>query len=188
MKPALIVVDLLNDTFDHHPDSYIVKASRAFFHRLNLLIDAFHRDCLPVIFACDSFFPEDFIFSAEMKPHSLRGTHGADVVPELNKGPQDHLLPKRRFSGFYKTDLDQTLRSLGVDTVLVTGIATTVCVLTTAMDALSHDFSAVIVEDCCAAHRPQDHEAILAVYRKTPLHPLLQVLSSDECLKMLAKE
>ena len=60
-----------------------------------------------------------------------------------------------------RLDLDLTLRTLGVDTVLVTGIATPICVLTTALDAVSHDFSAIIVEDCCAAHRPQDHEAVL---------------------------
>jgi nicotinamidase-related amidase len=184
MKPALVVVDLLNDTFDNHPESYIVQASRAFIPRLDELIDAFHGLNLPVIFACDSFMAEDFIFKGQMKPHSLRGTHGAEVIAELNRRPEDHVVPKRRFSAFFKTDLDQTLRTRAVDTVMVTGIATPICVLTTALDALSHDFSAVIVEDCCAAHRPRDHEAVLAAYRKTPLHPLLRVLTSDECMEM----
>jgi nicotinamidase/pyrazinamidase len=186
MKAALIVVDLLNDTFENHPESYIVQASKAFIPRLNEMIDAFHRLKLPVIFACDSFLPDDFIFKGKMKPHSLRGTPGAEVIAKLNRMPEDHVIPKRRFSAFFKTDLDLTLRSLGVDTILVTGIATPICVLTSALDALSHDFSAIIVEDCCAAHRPQDHEAVLAAYGKTPLHPLLQVLRSDECLEMLS--
>jgi nicotinamidase-related amidase len=184
MKPALVVVDLLNDTFDNHPESYIVQASRTFIPRLGELIDAFHGANLPVIFACDSFMPEDFIFKGKMKPHSLRGTHGAEVIAELNRRPEDHVVPKRRFSAFFKTDLDQTLRTRSVDTVMVTGIATPICVLTTALDALSHDFSAVIVEDCCAAHRPRDHEAVLDAYRKTPLHPLLRVLTSEECMEM----
>jgi nicotinamidase/pyrazinamidase len=182
MKPALIVVDLLRDTFENHPESSIVAGARAFMPRLNALIDAFHQGNLPVIFACDSFMPEDFIFQGKMKPHSLRGTPGAEVVDGLNKMAEDYLVPKRRFSAFFKTDLDLTLRTLGVDTVLVTGIATPICVLTTALDAVSHDFSAIIVEDCCAAHRPQDHEAVLNAYRKTPLHPLLQVLTSEGCL------
>jgi len=55
MKPALIVVDLLRDTFENHPESPIVQSARAFIPRLNGLIDAFHRMSLPVIFACDSF-------------------------------------------------------------------------------------------------------------------------------------
>lgn len=187
MNPALIVVDLLNDTFNNYPESYVVQASTAFFPSLNKLIDVFHRAELPVLFACDSFLSGDFIFKGKMKPHSLRGTHGADVIAELHKSPEDHVVPKRRFSAFFKTDLDQTLRTYRVDTVLLTGIATTICVLTTALDAVSHDFSAIIVEDCCAAHRPQDHEAVLAAYRKTPLYPLLRILTCDECLEMLAE-
>jgi nicotinamidase/pyrazinamidase len=185
MNPALIVVDLLRDTFEMHPESSIVQAAKAFMPRLNDLIAAFHQKALPVVFACDSFLPGDFIFKGKMAPHSLRGTPGADVISELNVLPQDHVLSKRRFSAFFKTDLDQTLRNLGSDTVLVTGIATPICVLTTALDAVSHDFSAILVEDCCAAHRPEYHEAVLAAYRKTPLHPLLQVLTGRQCLDML---
>lgn len=56
------------------------------------------------------------------------------------------MVPERRFSSFFKTDLDQTLRTYAVDTVMVTDIATPICVLTTALDALSHVFSAIIVE------------------------------------------
>jgi len=185
MKPALIVVDLLRDTFENHPESPIVQSAKAFIPRLNGLIDGFHKKSLPVVFACDSFLPDDFIFKGKMKPHSLRGTPGAEVVEGLNRMPEDHMVPKRRFSAFFKTDLDLTLRSLGVDTVLVTGIATPICVLTTALDAVSHDFSAIIVEDCCAAHRPQDHESVLNAYRKTPLLTLLQVLRSEECMGMV---
>ena len=55
---------------------------------------------------------------------------------ELDRLPRDMVLPKRRFSAFFKTDLDQTLRTLDVDTVLVGGISTNFCVLTTALDAV----------------------------------------------------
>jgi nicotinamidase-related amidase len=73
-------------------------------------------------------------------------------MADLNKTPNDHVISKRQFSGFIKTDLDQSLRTHAVDSVMVTGIATPICVLTTALDMLSHDFSAMIVEDSCAAH------------------------------------
>ena len=183
MKPALIIVDLLRDTFEQHPASRIVQSARAFIPRLNMLIDCFHREKLPVVFACDSFLPEDPIFTAGVRPHSLRGTSGADVIPELQRLSEDHIVPKRRFSSFFKTDLDQTLRILGVDTVLVTGIATHVCVLATALDAVSHDFQAVIVEDCCAAHNPQIHASVLAGYREPPIAPLVLVHDSQQCIK-----
>jgi nicotinamidase/pyrazinamidase len=185
MKPGLIIVDLLRDTFEKHHRSNLVQSARIFIPRLNELIDRFHENSLPVIFACDSFLPDDLLFTGKMERHSLRGTPGASVISELNQRPDDYILPKRRFSAFFKTDLDQTLRTLGINTVLVTGIATHICVLTTALDAVSHDFRAVIVEDCCAAHRIEQHQAILNAYGNTPLSPLLQVMNSERCFKKL---
>ncbi len=182
MRPALIVVDLLRDTFERHPDTPVVLAARSFLPKLNRMIDQFHGRRLPVVYACDSFLPDDFIFKGKMSPHSLRGTAGEEVITDLHREPQDHVVPKRRFSAFFKTDLDQTLRTLNVDTVAVAGIATPICVMATVLDALSHDFRAVIIEDCCAAHRPEHHGTVLDAYRRTPLHPLLQVLSAEELL------
>ncbi len=186
MKPALIVIDLLRDTFENHPQAWVTKAAGAFLPTLNAVIDVFHDRGFPVVFACDSFLREDFIFMGRMAPHSLRGTPGAELIPELHRRPDDHLVPKRRFSGFFKTDLDQTLRTFGVDTVALAGVATPICVTATALDALSHDFRVWIIEDCCAAHRPEDHRAVLDAYRKTPLHPLLQVLTSRDLLELMS--
>ena len=185
MKPALLVVDMLRDTFERHPESAIVQHAKVFLPRLNELIDAFHGRRFPVVFACDSFLPQDFIFQGKMKPHSLRGTPGESIIPELHRGADDHVLAKRRFSAFFKTDLDQTLRTLQIDTVLVTGIATPICVLTTALDAVSNDFNAIVVEDCCAAHRPEQHEAVIEVYGKTPLFPLLKIMTCRELLELI---
>ena len=72
--------------------------------------------------------------------------------------------------------------------MLIAGIATHVCVLATALDAVSNDFSAVILEDCCAAHRAQYHGPVLNAFRKTPLFPLLQVCDSDSCRQLLATQ
>ncbi len=185
MKPSLIIVDMLKDTFENHPDSYIVKKCQQFIPKLNKFIDFFHDRKLPVIFACDSFLQKDFIFSGRMKPHSIRNTRGAEPIDELKRADEDILLPKRRFSAFYKTDLDQTLRTLDVDTVFISGIATHVCVLTTALDAISYDFRAIIMQQCCAAHSENIHEAIISVYEKTPLYPLLQVLDNNACWDLL---
>ncbi|SFM79864.1 cysteine hydrolase family protein [Thermodesulforhabdus norvegica] len=185
MKPALIIVDMLKDTFRRHPESPIVLECKKFIPFLNDFIDLFHAKNYPVVFACDSFLPEDFIFRAGLKPHSLRGTEGSEPIDELHRSPSDHIVQKRRFSAFFKTDLDQTLRTLGVDRIFVSGIATNICVLTTALDAVSNDFSAVIMEQCCAAHNPEAHLAVIKAYKKTPLHPLLQVLNNKECLELL---
>jgi len=188
MKPALVIVDMLNATFEGHPDMPIVSYARAFIPRLNEWIDTFHDRGYPVVFACDSFIKEDFIFKGKMPPHSLRGSRGEQVIDGLHRKPEDYIVPKRRFSGFFKTDLDVSLRTLTVDTVIVAGIATHICVLTTALDAVSNDFRAVILEDCCAAHREEYHDPVLNVYRKTPLFPLLQVLDTPHCRQMLDEQ
>ena len=180
MKPAVIVVDMVNDNVHGKEHWPITSAARAIVPAINDLLDRAHDRGWPVVFACDSFLPEDFIFGGKMKPHSLRGTTGADPIPELHRLAGDHLLAKRRFSAFFKTDLDQTLRTDGADTVLVCGISTNFCVLTTALDALQHDLCAVIVQDCCAAASPKLHQAALSCYCNNPLAPLFQVLTSQQ--------
>ena len=186
MRPALIIVDMLNATFEGHRESSIGQAALRIIEPLNRLIDRCHSAGAPVIFACDSFLPQDFIFTGRMPPHSLRGTRGAEVTDLLRRAPDDLVVEKRRFSAFYKTDLDQTLRTLGCDTVMITGLATHICVLSTVLDAVSHDFCAILVEDCCAAHKPALHDPIVQAYRKTPLQPLLQVQDSGACVQLLS--
>jgi nicotinamidase-related amidase len=118
-----------------------------------------------------------------MKVHSLRGTKGAEVVDDLGPERADIVLPKRRFSAFFKTDLDQTLRTFGVDTIVVTGVTIEVCVLMTAMDGLSHDFSVILLEDCSASRSKDFHQRCLSLYRDFSLYPLLRIMTLDEFLK-----
>jgi len=101
-----------------------------------------------------------------MKVHSLRGTQGAEVIDDLEPKSTDMILPKRRFSAFFKTDLDQTLRTLGVDTIVVTGMTTEFCVLMTALDGLCHDFSVIILEDCTASRTKELRKGCLNLYRE----------------------
>lgn len=186
MRPAVIIVDMVKDNLD--PKYPIAKEAELIIPNINKLLDAVRGYGVPIIFACDSFLPEDFIFKGRLKPHSLRGTEGAMVTEKLHMRPGDHFLPKRRFSAFFKTDLDQTLRTWGVDTVAVGGITTNVCVLMTVMDAICHDFKVVWLEDCCAAHKKEVHEATLELYRNSALWPLLRVMTSQEFLAELKKE
>ena len=185
MKPALIIVDMLKDTFDKHPDAYISKTALSFVPTINRLSSMFRQRKLPVIFSCDSFLPEDFIFKGKMKPHSIRGTEGARVIDQLERGPEDLISEKRRFSAFFKTDMDQILRTYRVDTVAVTGLSTHICVLSTLLDAVASDFHAILIKDCCAAHSPEIHEEIVRVYERTPFDPLFRIMSASDFIKEL---
>jgi nicotinamidase/pyrazinamidase len=185
MKPAVIVVDMLRDTLESDHRSSIKPFALKIVPAINRLTEAMRSRSMPVIFAMDSFLSGDFIFQGKMKEHSIRGTRGAEVTDLLQQRPTDLYLPKRRFSAFFKTDLDQILRLQGVDTVAIAGIATQVCVLTTALDALSNDFRACIIEDCCASFSREIHEKTLDIYRENALYPLLKVLTLEEFFKEL---
>jgi nicotinamidase-related amidase len=118
-----------------------------------------------------------------MKVHSLRGTRGAEVIDDLRPKPTDMILSKRRFSAFFKTDLDQTLRTQSVDTIVVTGMTTEVCVLMTALEGLCHDFSVIILEDCTVSRSKELRRGCLDLYRENVLYPLLRIMTLDEFLK-----
>jgi nicotinamidase-related amidase len=128
----------------------------------------------------DSFLPGDSSSRKDEEPFHPRhaGGRGHDLLTR----PGRTLFAKRRFSAFYKTDLDQTLRLCGADTVALCGIATHWCVLSSAFDALSNDFRAVILEDCCASFSREMHASCLEIYRKNPLYPLLRVMTLDAFL------
>jgi nicotinamidase/pyrazinamidase len=183
MKPAIIVVDMLKDNLKESPRNPYFQEARALIPNLQRLLEEGRKRGFPIIFACDSFLEGDFIFRGRMKVHSLRGTKGAEVVDDLKPEATDIILPKRRFSAFFKTDLDQTLRLLGVDTIIVTGITTEVCVLMTVMDGLSHDFSVILLEDCSASRSKEFHRGCLNLYRDFALYPLLRIMTLNEFLK-----
>ncbi len=180
MNPAIIVVDMLEGNYEH------IQADERDEMKIIPLVRDFLKQCrgksIPVIFACDSFLENDFIFKSRMKPHAIRGTSGVKPLRALDIEKTDIILEKRRFSAFFKTDMDQTLRTMGVDTVAVCGIHTHFCVLATALDAVCLDFNSIILEDLCAAYKTEIHENCIESYRKSAVYPVLRVMPSSNFL------
>ena len=185
---AIIVVDMLKDNVDTDSHFSMGEEARKIIPPIQRLLATARENGFPVIFANDSFLPDDFIFrEGRHKPHSIMGTKGAKVIAEFGPEDSDIILEKRRFSAFFGTNLEVTLREMGVDTIAVAGIGTPVCVLTTVLDGIAHDFKVIMLEDCCASFRRADHDAIANLYRKGPMYPLLQVMPLDEFLPILAQ-
>ena len=187
-KPALLIIDMVKDYFDDSKKLPISPLAREIIKPLNHLIGVFRDHHWPVVFSTDAFNREDFIFTGRMHPHSLAGTEGAEVIDELDRLEDDLWLPKPRFSAFFQTDLALWLHERKVTLCAVGGIAAHFCVLTSVMDALCHDFKAVMLEDCSAAYPAEVHEQTMNSYRRNPLFPLLRVARSDELLAMLGGE
>jgi nicotinamidase-related amidase len=73
-----------------------------------------------------------------------------------------------------------------VDTIIVTGMTTEVCVLMTAMDGLCHDFLVILLEDCSASRSKEFHEGCLNLYRDFALYPLLRIMTLKEFMEEIS--
>lgn len=98
----------------------------------------------------------------------IRDTWNTEVVDGLRPQGDDLVLYKNRYSGFYRTDLDEQLQARGIDTLIVVGATTSVCVESTVRDATFRDYRCLVVEDCTAEPIGSDaartnHEASLNV-------------------------
>lgn len=82
-----------------------------------------------------------------------------EVAPE----PCDHVITKTRYSAFHGTELDAALRALRIETVVVCGFTTEVCVDSTVRDAFLRDYHVICVSDCTAASTPERHRVALEV-------------------------
>jgi len=184
-KPALLIIDMVKDNFVPEHRLPITSLAEKIIDPINRLSAVFRTNNWPVVFSTDAFHPDDFIFSGRMQAHSLAGTSGAEVVATLDRTNDDYWLPKPRFSAFFQTGLETWLQERDVTLCAVTGIATNFCVLTTVMDALCHDFKAVLIEDCTTAFSDALHHQTLDIYRRNPLYPLFRIMKSDEFIAEL---
>lgn len=91
-----------------------------------------------------------------IRKHNLEGSPQAEVVPELAPLDGEHIVIKKRLTSFYATDLELLLRSLGIDTVVITGVNTNTCVSGTACEAMYRDLKVIVVGDCVASAHGED--------------------------------
>lgn len=101
----------------------------------------------------------------------IKGTWNTAIVEQLKPEPEDIVVSKQRFSGFYGTDLDTVLKTIDAKTLVFTGCTTSVCVESTLRDAAFRDYACVLLEDCTAEPMGADfprtnHDASLLVIER----------------------
>jgi biuret amidohydrolase len=116
--------------------------------------------------------------------HNLAGSPGTEIMPGLCD-PRDFIVDtKKRYDCFVATDLDFMLRRHGINTLLITGINTSSCVLATAIRANVLDYAPIIIEDCVDTMDGSDlHDASLACFRTA----FGWVMRSDTVLNAIGK-
>lgn len=159
-KKALLVIDMLNDFIKPDGALYIGEAAQRVTKEVEAIIDKARQEGMPVIYICDNHRADDAEFNM-FKSHCVKGTKGAEIVEELSPRPADYIILKRRYSAFFGTDLDATLREMGVSEVVLVGVCTNICVLYTAADARMLNYDVTVVRNAVASFNREAHEFAL---------------------------
>jgi nicotinamidase/pyrazinamidase len=163
---ALVVIDMIED-FAHEGGSLYCGPS------IDQIIPVIQKELARahgagelVVYLKDDHLPDDAEFQV-FPAHALVGTKGAQIISELAPSRGDVVIPKRRYSGFFGTHLDSTLRERGVDTLRLVGDCTNICVLYTAADARNLGYAVEVVRDGVTSFDEEAHHDALRELEKT---------------------
>lgn len=169
-NPALIVIDIQAGTFvGSDNDERAIDHMPGYADRMALARTAIDRarECeIPIIFIQEVHRPDLVDFGRELDGdedvHCLEDNpNTAIAVEQTGFRPDDYLIPKRRYSAFFGTDFEILLRGLKVDTLLLCGGLTDVCVHYTFVDGHQSDYFCRVIEDCVAGSSTEAHEYAL---------------------------
>jgi ureidoacrylate peracid hydrolase len=174
---ALLVVDVQNDFVS--PEGSAAKrgedvaAAMAIMPNLTRLIQEGRRIGLTIVYVRTTHSEwtdtPSWVYRTSQKSglNTCReGTWGAEFYEGIAPLPSERVVVKHRYSAFINTDLNTVLKARGIESVLVCGVATNVCVETTARDAYMYDYYVTMIDDCSAAYDAKLHMATLENMRR----------------------
>ena len=168
-QAALIVIDIQASTFIDNSEVRSIDNMPGYKERMlqaRTAIDKARVCDIPVIYIQEVHRPDLVDFGRELDGdedvHCLEDDPRTDIaVKEMDFRPNDYLIRKRRYSAFFGTDFEILLRGLKVDTLLLVGGLTDVCVHYTFVDGHQSDYFCRVIEDCVAGSSLEAHEASL---------------------------
>ncbi len=164
-KRALIVADMLRDFIEPDGALYVGPQGREIIPFIARKAEEVRAAGGVVIFVCDAHAPDDKEFKL-FGPHAVKGSRGAEIIPELPLQPGDYRVEKTRYSCFSNTNLDEVLKKEGVDRVEVVGVCTSICVLETVKELFDRDLPALVWEQGVADFDPEAHAFALKHIRR----------------------
>ena len=180
-KTALVLIDLQNAIVGMHP---VPHTAAQVVENSKKLADAFRVQGAPVVYVRVDL--NDFMKLPVDQPHHLGNkplpAAASEITPSAGFQDGDMLVTKRHWGAFTGTDLEQQLKSRGIDTVVLTGISTNAGVESTARQGTGLGFAFVLVEDACSSQNAEHHRfAFENIFPR-----LSRVRSTDEVLASLA--
>lgn len=152
---AVLIVDMLNDFVTGKLPCE--RAGRIIPH-IGELADSARQAGIPVIYCGDAHLPTDFELEV-WGEHAMKGSKGAETIPELAPKPGDYVLEKRTYDCFFETPLDTVLRAEKVDNLIVTGLHTNICDRHTTAGAFFRGYKVTIPEDGVDALDEEAHKS-----------------------------
>jgi nicotinamidase-related amidase len=167
---ALVIIDLANDFV--HPGGVIADAGGAAYQQLaqgiipNLrrLAGAAREAGVQVVYATDAHTETDAEL-AKWPPHAMRGTHWAEIVPEVAPVKGDLVIEKTTYSPFVSTAIDAELRKRGITRLYITGLHTDCCARHTSGDAFQRGYDLVWITDALQAFTEDAHRTGLDYFK-----------------------
>ncbi len=182
-RMALLIIDMLNDFFRQH--AHLAAQRTRLVASINTLAEAFREHGQPVFWVRQEFAPDLHDAFLEMRKHKLRvtiaGTDGCEILPELDQRPTDTTIVKKRYSAFFGTELEATLKRIRPEVLVVAGINTHACVRTTVIDAYQRDYEVVVATEGIASYDEAHHDMTTRYLDGA----IARLLPNGEIMKML---
>lgn len=157
---ALVIIDVIND-LEFPGGENVLPWAEKMAAALIPIRDAARAASVPVIYANDNYGQWRSNFD-DIYKHAVRKTaRGRHVARRLKPGRDDYFILKPKHSAFFATSMVPLLESLKVRRLILTGIATNLCVLFSAHDAYMNEYEILVLSDCCAAESDDDHNIAL---------------------------
>jgi nicotinate phosphoribosyltransferase len=155
MANAVLVIDMVRGFMDNTCPLYCGDRARRIIPNIKHLLEREIKLGSKVFYVCDSHDKDDAEFKM-FAPHCIAGTAEVEVIPELAEYPGE-IIPKKRYSAFYGTDLEARLKKLKPEKVIVCGVCTDICVCHTVADVRNRNYTVEVPVDCVASFDEKAH-------------------------------
>ncbi len=159
MANAILVIDMTRAFLEEGHALYCGDKARSIIPNIQRLLEYEVSKDSTILYLNDHHEQDDLEF--KMFPaHSIAGTTEIEIIYELAKYPGE-VIPKKRFSAFFGTTLDEKLSQLKPEKVVVSGVCTDICVMYTVADARNRDYQVEVPIDCVASFDEKAHRQAL---------------------------
>ena len=177
-RPAIVATDLQNDLLEG--GALACGRIHLILPRLKKLFAQARRMGVPVIYVCDRHYKDDPELQL-WNNHMMAGSYGAQIIDEVQPEPGDCVLYKNRFNAFVNTTLDKTLRQMQINTVVMTGWRSDVCVAQTAIEAFYRGYRVAVADDGVNSTTEAEHRQgmkLLAINYNFDFYPCETILEN----------